>query len=69
MTDNQRGAMLMMGSMAAFTVNDTFIKLLGGVLPLGQILFLRGGFVLIVWPFWHGGLGQYGGGFRVLIGE
>ena len=48
MTDNQRGAMLMMGSMAAFTVNDTFIKLLGGVLPLGQILFLRGGFVLIV---------------------
>ncbi len=48
MTDNQRGALLMMGSMAAFTLNDTFVKLIGTKLPLGQILFVRGGFVLIV---------------------
>ncbi|NBR34934.1 MAG: DMT family transporter [Rhodobacteraceae bacterium] len=47
MTDNQRGALLMMASMAAFTINDTFVKLLGSIMPLGQILFVRGGFVLI----------------------
>lgn len=48
MTDNQRGALLMMCSMAAFTINDSFIKALGPSLPLGQILFLRGAFVLCV---------------------
>lgn len=42
MTDNTRGALLMMASMAAFTLNDTFIKSLSGSLPLFQILFLRG---------------------------
>src|SRR6056300_623497 len=42
MNANIHGALLMMASMAAFTINDTFVKLLGATLPLGQILFLRG---------------------------
>ncbi len=41
-TDNTRGAALMMASMAAFVVNDTFMKTLGGAVPLFQLLFLRG---------------------------
>lgn len=32
----------MMGSMAAFTVNDAFLKALSGELPLFQTVFLRG---------------------------
>lgn len=40
--DNMRGAGLMMATMAAFTVNDTFMKTLGGEVPLFQLLFLRG---------------------------
>ena len=36
-----QGAMLMMGSMAAFTVNDAFMKLMGGHLPFFQVLFMR----------------------------
>ena len=31
----------MTGAMASFTINDTFLKLLGADLPLFQILFLR----------------------------
>ncbi len=42
LTDNARGAGLMMASMAAFTINDTFMKSLSGTLPLFQTLFLRG---------------------------
>ena len=42
LSDNLRGAMLMMGSMAAFTVNDAFMKTLAGDAPLYQLLFLRG---------------------------
>lgn len=39
---NLRGALFMTGSMAAFTVNDTFLKLLGDDgLPLFQIMLLR----------------------------
>lgn len=41
-SDNMRGALLMMGSMTAFTVNDTFMKTLSMDLPLFQTLFLRG---------------------------
>lgn len=41
-SDNTKGAFLMMGSMAAFTVNDAFVKSLGGTMPLSQILVLRG---------------------------
>ncbi|MDQ7072035.1 MAG: DMT family transporter [Rhodobacterales bacterium] len=42
MSDNMRGAMLMMASMAAFTFNDTFVKLLAGQVPLFQVVFIRG---------------------------
>lgn len=42
MTPNLKGALLMMGSMAAFTMNDVFVKLLAHTVPLFQIVFLRG---------------------------
>ncbi|MEE4188974.1 MAG: DMT family transporter [Roseobacter sp.] len=42
MSPNLQGALLMMASMACFTINDTFIKATGGVVPLSQLLFLRG---------------------------
>ena len=42
MSPNLRGAMLMMASMAAFTLNDTCIKATGGALPLFQLLTVRG---------------------------
>ncbi len=38
---NVIGALLMMASMAAFTINDTFVKLVGQILPLFQLLTLR----------------------------
>ena len=41
LTPNLRGALLMIGSMTAFTVNDAFMKLLGDHLPFFQLLFLR----------------------------
>jgi len=41
-SDNTRGALLMMLSMAAFTLNDTFMKALAGQVPLFQLLALRG---------------------------
>ncbi|SDE09880.1 DMT family transporter [Ruegeria marina] len=50
MSPNTRGALLMMGSMAAFTVNDAIVKLLGGSLPLFQIITLRGA-LTCVWIF------------------
>lgn len=47
LTDNMRGALFMMGSMSAFTVNDAFMKAVSADLPLFQSIFLRG---LIVVP-------------------
>lgn len=41
-SENLTGALLMMASMAAFTLNDTFMKALAGEIPLFQLLFLRG---------------------------
>ncbi len=41
-SDNLTGAILMMASMAAFTLNDTMMKSLAGEVPLFQLLFLRG---------------------------
>jgi drug/metabolite transporter (DMT)-like permease len=40
--DNVRGALLMMASMAAFTFNDAFMKMISGQIPLFQLLTLRG---------------------------
>ena len=42
LSGNIAGALLMMASMAAFTINDTMIKAMAGDVPLNQILFLRG---------------------------
>ncbi len=41
-SDNTRGALFMMGSMTAFTINDAFMKALSDELPLFQALFVRG---------------------------
>lgn len=41
-SENVRGALLMMGSMVAFTLNDAFMKGLSGDIPLFQAIFLRG---------------------------
>jgi drug/metabolite transporter (DMT)-like permease len=42
MTDNTRGALLMMVGMAVFTVSDTAMKLIGQEMPLFQAVLLRG---------------------------
>ena len=42
MSDNFRGAVLMMICMGAFVLNDAFVRLAGDSLPLAQILFFRG---------------------------
>ncbi len=41
-SDNTRGALLMMASMAAFTLNDACMKAVGQDLPFFQAVFLRG---------------------------
>jgi len=41
-SDNTRGAILMMLSMAAFTFNDVLIKSVAGDVPLFQAVFIRG---------------------------
>ncbi|WP_340303876.1 DMT family transporter [Roseobacter sp. HKCCD7870] len=42
MTPNIKGALLMSGAMAAFTLNDTLVKLVTQTVPLFQMIFLRG---------------------------
>ena len=42
LTDNLRGILLMCASMAAFTINDTFMKSVTHTLPLYQAIGLRG---------------------------
>lgn len=42
MSDNLRGALLMIGAMCAFTFNDAFMKSLADELPLFQAIFFRG---------------------------
>lgn len=42
MSDNMRGAALMVGSMACFGFGDACIKALGGAMPLSQVLTIRG---------------------------
>ena len=42
MSDNMRGAALMVGSMACFGFGDACIKALGGSMPLSQVLTIRG---------------------------
>ena len=54
---NMRGAMLMTASMTAFTINDTFIKLLGDHLPFFQFLLIRtiGATILLIALAWRAG--------------
>ena len=47
LSDNMRGALLMTGSMTAFTVNDAFMKALSDELPLFQSIFMRSVGVLL----------------------
>lgn len=59
LSDNMRGALLMMGSMAAFTLNDACMKVLLGDLPLFQAILLRGVLTVVVllgMARWLGGL-------------
>ena len=42
LSDNRRGILLMCASMAAFTINDTFVKSVTQTLPLFQTIGLRG---------------------------
>jgi S-adenosylmethionine uptake transporter len=54
LSDNARGAILMMVAMAAFVLNDTLMKLVSADLPLFQAIFLRGvmttvAFAVIAW--------------------
>ncbi|MEP0048926.1 MAG: EamA/RhaT family transporter, partial [Roseobacter sp.] len=42
MSSNLAGALLMMASMACFTLNDALLKATNGDLPLFQLVFLRG---------------------------
>jgi S-adenosylmethionine uptake transporter len=61
---NLHGALLMTGSMTAFTVNDAFMKLLSVDLPFFQILFLRSCGVV----FLMGVLAQRAGVLKFRIG-
>lgn len=47
LSDNMRGALLMMTSMTAFTVNDIFMKSLSDELPLFESIFIRGVLITI----------------------
>jgi S-adenosylmethionine uptake transporter len=60
LTDNTRGAGLMMIAMAAYTFNDAAMKSLAGDIPLFQAVFLRG-VLTTVWLFL---LGRAMGGLR-----
>ncbi len=40
--ENRRGALMMAAAMAAYTINDAFMKLVGEALPLFQAIMLRG---------------------------
>lgn len=42
MSPNMVGAVVMMASMACFTLNDTLIKLTDGQIPLAQLVVMRG---------------------------
>jgi S-adenosylmethionine uptake transporter len=51
MSENFRGAVLMIISMGAFVLNDAFVRLAGNSLPLAQILFIRGLITTVVLLF------------------
>ncbi|WP_299297550.1 DMT family transporter [uncultured Tateyamaria sp.] len=56
---NSVGALLMMASMACFTLNDTLIKLTDGAVPLAQLLVIRGvlsSVLILILARWLGAL-------------
>lgn len=60
LSDNMRGAALMVASMTFFTLNDACLKALGDEIPLMQALFLRGIAVTLL----LGAYAQLRGGLR-----
>ena len=63
MSENFRGALLMMICMGAFVLNDAFVRLAGNTLPLAQILFIRGLLTTVVLL----AFALYGGLFRLPV--
>lgn len=63
MTDNGRGALYMNIAMAAFTVNDTFMKAVTHEMPLFQAIALRGTLVVVMLLI----VGQVMGGLRLRL--
>ncbi|PRY93471.1 S-adenosylmethionine uptake transporter [Hasllibacter halocynthiae] len=67
---NLRGAALMSASMAAFTLNDAFMKGLAGEVPLFQAILIRGVAVcavLVPVAWWRGALRLPGGGDALFV--
>ncbi|CUX83806.1 MAG: DMT famliy transporter [Roseibaca calidilacus] len=58
MSDNLRGALLMTLAMAGFALEDMFIKLLSGTIPVGQILFMLGASGALVFGLFANAKGQ-----------
>jgi drug/metabolite transporter (DMT)-like permease len=59
--DAIRGGIYMAVAMAAFTANDTLVKLFGEELPVGTLVFVRGGFACLFMTAavaWSGALAQ-----------
>lgn len=52
MTPNHRGAALMVATMAAFTINDAAMKVVGADIPVSQMMFLRGLLVCAFFAIW-----------------
>ncbi|MEO0921330.1 MAG: DMT family transporter, partial [Pseudomonadota bacterium] len=58
LSDNTYAALLMIASMAAFTLNDALMKLMSGQVPLFQLIFMRGVITtcaigVVVWRMGH----------------
>ncbi|SUZ31360.1 Riboflavin transporter [Roseibaca ekhonensis] len=58
MSDNLRGALLMTLAMAGFALEDMFIKLLSGAIPIGQILVMLGASGAVVFGLFAKAKGQ-----------
>lgn len=57
MTENQRGSLFMVASMAGFAVEDMFIKSAARAMPVGQVLVLMG----LLGVLWFGTLARRAG--------
>jgi S-adenosylmethionine uptake transporter len=62
-SDNLRGALLMMAAMAGFTFNDACIKLIGDAMSLSQLLVMRGVLTSLI----IGGLAYHLGALRLRL--